>query len=215
MVFSGKILLDQIDAFAFGNPRTMTPAQQAALRESVTRLGFIEPIIVRARNDRFELLNGHHRVALLREMHASEIDAVAVDVPDDVAARIAAVALNKISATYDLDQLAAYMDQLIADTQDDPTFLTACGLSDAELTALSAIADPAVAVDTGSPASPDTTAPTITSTRQTLAMPLRGEDAAIAEAAIAQAKQHAGVRTRVAALVHICRSYLATVKDTR
>lgn len=86
------------------NPRKITDRDFRALKLSIMRYGFVEPVVVQKTGLR--LVGGHQRLRALKEiaqehgLRLTYIPAVVVDV-DDRKARQLNVALNKISGDWD------------------------------------------------------------------------------------------------------------------
>lgn len=55
------------------------------LKESVARSGVLSPIIVRKKEDRYEIISGHNRTRCCKELNIKEIPAIIKDYDDDMA----------------------------------------------------------------------------------------------------------------------------------
>ena len=55
------------------------------LKESISRSGVLSPIIVRKKQDRYEIISGHNRTRCCRELNITEIPAIIKDYDDDMA----------------------------------------------------------------------------------------------------------------------------------
>jgi len=78
------------------NPQHMTPHEYDALVASIARDGCVEPILVRPHDDyRWEILSGNHRTIAAIDAGLGVVPALAVDVYDQRAARIA-INLNTV-----------------------------------------------------------------------------------------------------------------------
>lgn len=55
------------------------------LKESVARSGVLSPIIVRKKQDRYEIISGHNRTRCCKELNIKEIPAIIKDYDDDMA----------------------------------------------------------------------------------------------------------------------------------
>lgn len=95
------------------NPNAMDATGQARLRESIARYGLVVPLVVRSLDDRFEVLSGNHRLAILRELGLPSAPCVAVDL-DDAHARLLAQALNRIHGDDDLGLRAELLRTVLA-----------------------------------------------------------------------------------------------------
>ena len=55
------------------------------LKESISRSGVLSPIIVRKKQDRYEIISGHNRTRCCKELNITEIPAIIKDYDDDMA----------------------------------------------------------------------------------------------------------------------------------
>ena len=98
------------------NPRRISDRAMSGLRESVTRFGLVQPIIVNERTGC--VVGGHQRLRVLEGEGVAETDVVVVDL-DEAEERALNVALNNphISGEFtdDLDDL---LQRIVADTPD-------------------------------------------------------------------------------------------------
>jgi len=137
-----RIAIGAVDPFAFGNPRKMTDRMTETLKQSLTEMGVVEPIVVRPSprtKGRYEILNGHHRYGVLKDSGATEIEAVVVDLPDDRKARALVLALNQIGAEWDYSALSNYVSAWLNDnTAGGEWFKGVTGFSGDEIEVLSA-----------------------------------------------------------------------------
>ena len=86
------------------NPNRMSAATLGKLKSHIERTGNYEPIIVRPhpeRSDCFEILNGHHRLKVLKELDYERADCVVWDVGDSEALLLLAT-LNSLSGSEDV-----------------------------------------------------------------------------------------------------------------
>ena len=54
------------------------------LKESISRVGVLSPIIVRKKKDRYEIISGHNRTRCCKELNMKEIPAIIKDFDDDM-----------------------------------------------------------------------------------------------------------------------------------
>ena len=54
------------------------------LKESISRVGVLSPIIVRRKKDRYEIISGHNRTKCCRELNIKEVPAIIKDYDDDM-----------------------------------------------------------------------------------------------------------------------------------
>ena len=95
------------------NPNVMGDHMLARLRESITRFGLIENLVVRAiGRGEYEVLSGNQRFHVLRESGATSAPCVVVDL-DDAHARLLAQALNRIQGEDNLGLKAELVRQVL------------------------------------------------------------------------------------------------------
>jgi len=139
-----SIRIDAIKPAAHGNPNRMRPDQFEALKESIKRFGFAQPITVRPINDgeAYEIVDGHHRYRALDELNVMFVPCLIVQMTEGEA-RIAAVALNRIRGELDLvDVGQVFVDVLQgwAGHFDSPGDLAVSGFSVEEVADLMRVA---------------------------------------------------------------------------
>ena len=84
------------------NANQMDMEMMARLRESISRFGVVENLVVRSINDAtYEVLGGNQRLQVLRDLGWDHAPCVVVEV-DDSEARLMAQALNRIEGEDDL-----------------------------------------------------------------------------------------------------------------
>jgi len=96
------------------NPNRVPPDLYAKLRAYIEREGFVEPLVVRPKDDRFEILGGFHRSKIAGELGYETVPCVVVDL-DDRRAKILSVNLNELKG----QSLPALMAELIHDLSRD------------------------------------------------------------------------------------------------
>jgi ParB/RepB/Spo0J family partition protein len=64
------------------NPNRMSKGHFAKLVRNIERTGRYEPLIVRPKDDGFQIINGHNRLRALRELGYKTIDAIVWDIGD-------------------------------------------------------------------------------------------------------------------------------------
>ena len=97
------------------NPQYLTEKQSAALRKSISRDGFLAPIVVRRKNEKYEILSGNHRVIGAREDGLTEVPACLVDPCDDKRAARIAINMNTVHG----DPTPELMAPFLADMDDE------------------------------------------------------------------------------------------------
>lgn len=106
-----KLDLDRLDD-APRNANKMPEAKYRALVDSIKRLGFTQPILVRDSGDgRFEIVDGHHRRNALRELGEKTAPCVVLAPGEDP--RIAALAMNRLRGDVDLAVASIVIDELV------------------------------------------------------------------------------------------------------
>jgi len=105
-----KIPIEKLIAHP-GNPNRMSSGTFARLVRNIERTGRYEPIVVRAKADGFEIINGHHRVKALRQLGFVTADCLIWDV-DDHEADILLATLNRLAGTDELDKKLSLLRRL-------------------------------------------------------------------------------------------------------
>ena len=103
-----KIIQRDIDSLIFAeyNPRQLTKDQYKHLKDSITRFGLVDPIIVNKNKERKNIIvGGHQRVKVAKDMDIKEVPVVEVDLTYE-RERELNVRLNKNSGEWDTDVLA-------------------------------------------------------------------------------------------------------------
>ena len=92
------------------NPRQLTKDQYTQLKNSLTRFGLVDPLIVNKHKDRKNILvGGHQRLKIAKEMGMNDIPCVEVELPYDQEKELN-IRLNKNVGEWDYDALANYFD---------------------------------------------------------------------------------------------------------
>jgi len=92
------------------NPRQLTKDQYSQLKDSITRFGLVDPLIVNKNKERKNILvGGHQRFKIAKEMGIDEIPCVEVDLTLDAEKELN-IRLNKNVGEWDYDALANYFD---------------------------------------------------------------------------------------------------------
>lgn len=98
------------------NPRKHSPEAMAELKKSLERFGAVDPVIVNsAPKRRNVVIGGHMRVKALKEMGATEVPAVYVNIPDIAKEKELNVRLNKNTGEFDWEKLADFGEAFLAD----------------------------------------------------------------------------------------------------
>lgn len=81
------------------------------LAAEIERTGLYPPVIARRADERYQILDGHHRVAVLRQLGHAEVQAVVWQVDDEQALLLLAT-LNRLSGSEDPRKRASLLAQL-------------------------------------------------------------------------------------------------------
>ena len=96
--------------FAEYNPRELTKDQHQDLKDSITRFGFVDPLIVNTHKERKNILvGGHQRLKIAKELSYSEVPCVEIELTPEKEKELN-VRLNKNTGQWDWDSLANYFD---------------------------------------------------------------------------------------------------------
>jgi len=97
------------------NPRKWTPEQERQLTESLTRFGFIDPIIVNEHPERKNVvIGGHFRLHIAKKLKRKKIPAVFVNLPYDKEKELN-LRLNKNTGEWDFELLKEFELELLED----------------------------------------------------------------------------------------------------
>lgn len=77
--------VDLLDEFKNHIFSAITQNKFEELKESINRSGVLSPIIVRKKNDRYEIISGHNRARCCKELGIAEIPAIIKKYDDDMA----------------------------------------------------------------------------------------------------------------------------------
>ena len=103
-----ELPLDRLQTAGW-NPNAMTAKGLARLQESISRYGWVVPLVVRPlENGTYEVLSGNQRLVIARELGLGSVPSVVVDL-DDAHARLLAQALNHLHGEDDLGLRAELM----------------------------------------------------------------------------------------------------------
>ena len=88
------------------NPRQISTKQYKDLKNSITKFGLVDPIIV---NKDYTVIGGHQRLKVLNEMQTDTIPCVVLDLSKEKERELN-VRLNKNTGDFDIDILANEFD---------------------------------------------------------------------------------------------------------
>ncbi len=101
---------------ALYNPRFWSKEATEQLKESITRFGLVDPIIVNnAPNRKNVVLGGHFRLKIAKDLGYTEMPVVYVDIPDEIKEKELNIRLNKNTGSWDLSLLSEFDESLLVD----------------------------------------------------------------------------------------------------
>ena len=190
------------------NPNRMSEEMRAKLKAYIEREGFVEPLVVRPKGDRFEILGGFHRWQIAKQLAYETVPCVVVNL-DDRRAKVLSINLNEMKG----QSLPNLLANLIHDLSKELTFSdleSQLPYSEAELRdslELLKIPDGLEAYLDEEAERQERETPTILS--------FVVDDAETVERAIAKAQETSRGQTRGGALVDIAESYLERKSEGR
>ena len=95
-----------------------------AIADSIREFGFVEPLVVNSHN--MCCLGGHQCLSVLKDMGVESVECVMVEEPDQAREKALCVALNRIKGEWDMDMLAALL-------QDEAVFSLPTGFEEGEV----------------------------------------------------------------------------------
>ena len=112
-----KIIHRDINSLIFAeyNPRQLTKDQYQNLKDSISRFGLVDPIIVNKNKERKNIIiGGHQRVKVAKDMDIEFVPVLEVDLTYEKERELN-IRLNKNTGEWDMDNLANFfdMDELI------------------------------------------------------------------------------------------------------
>jgi len=115
--------VDSLKAASY-NPRRWDEESAKQLKESISRFGVVDPLIVNAAEGREGVvIGGHFRLEVIKQLGMETVPVVYVTIPDIEKEKELNVRLNRNTGEFDLDLLAEF----------DESFLTDIGFSSEEL----------------------------------------------------------------------------------
>ena len=103
-----KIIHREINTLIFAeyNPRQLTKDQYQNLKDSISRFGLVDPIIVNSNKDRKNIIvGGHQRVKVAKDMDIEYVPVLEVDLTYEKERELN-IRLNKNTGEWDMDILA-------------------------------------------------------------------------------------------------------------
>ncbi|MDO8591665.1 MAG: DNA methyltransferase [bacterium] len=109
---------------ALYNPRKWSEPAIEQLKESLTRFGMVDPVIVNGAAERFNtVIGGHFRIKVAKDLGYKEVPVVYVNIPDETKEKELNIRLNKNLGEWDFALLSEF----------DEAFLGSLGFSSEEL----------------------------------------------------------------------------------
>tara|TARA_R110001592_G_scaffold45201_2_gene144563 strand:+ start:3214 stop:3705 length:492 start_codon:yes stop_codon:yes gene_type:complete len=105
-----RITLIKIDSLkpSLYNPRQITGKQYEDLKKSIDKFGMCKPIVININPERlYNVIGGHQRLQILREMGAQKIPTVSVNLNEEDEKELN-VRLNKNGGQWDIDLLSNF-----------------------------------------------------------------------------------------------------------
>ena len=100
-----KIEINKLKAATY-NPRQISTKQYKDLKESITKFGLVDPIIV---NKCYTIIGGHQRYKICKDLDYKDIGCIILDL-DKEQERELNIRLNKNTGEFDMDILANEFD---------------------------------------------------------------------------------------------------------
>jgi ParB family transcriptional regulator, chromosome partitioning protein len=100
------------------NPNQMDEDMANRLKESITRYGLVEPLVVRRKDNSYEVLSGNQRLKVLQEMDFKQVPCLVVEL-NDPGAMLLAQALNGLKGEDDFALKGALLKQILSSVSED------------------------------------------------------------------------------------------------
>ena len=101
------------------NPNQMDETMMSRLRESISKYGLVEPLVVRKIDEkRYEVLSGNQRLKVLEDLDFKGVPCVIVEL-DDAHAMLLAQALNGLRGEDDLALKGALLKEILSSVSED------------------------------------------------------------------------------------------------
>ena len=112
------------------NPRKWDKEAEAQLKESITRFGIVDPLLVNSAPERKGIvIGGHFRLSVMKSLGITEVPVVYINIPDIEKEKELNIRLNKNTGEFDWDILSTF----------DEAFLSEVGFSSEDLDNIFAI----------------------------------------------------------------------------
>ena len=93
-----KIEINKLKAATY-NPRQISTKQYKDLKESITKFGLVDPIIV---NKCYTIIGGHQRYKICKDLEYKDIGCIILDLNKEQERELN-IRLNKNTGTFDMD----------------------------------------------------------------------------------------------------------------
>jgi len=101
---------------ALYNPRKWSKEQTAQLKESISRYGLVDPLLVNSAPKRKGIvIGGHFRLSVIKELGIKEVPVVYINIPDIEKEKELNIRLNKNTGSFDWDLLADFKEVFLKD----------------------------------------------------------------------------------------------------
>ncbi|MHB1472396.1 MAG: ParB/RepB/Spo0J family partition protein [Dermatophilaceae bacterium] len=100
------------------NPQFLSPHAMESLKSSISRDGFLAPVLLRPMGNDYEVVSGNHRVMAARELGMTTVPAIIEDLDDRQSKRVA-VNLNTVHGDPTAELMAPFLAEM-----DDETLLS-------------------------------------------------------------------------------------------
>ncbi len=98
------------------NPRKWDAEAKKQLKESITRFGVVDPLLVNGAEDRKNIvIGGHFRLEAIKELGHTEAPVVYLNIPDIERERGLNIRLNKNVGEFDIALLAEFDESFLSD----------------------------------------------------------------------------------------------------
>ncbi|MCX6756324.1 MAG: site-specific DNA-methyltransferase [Candidatus Nomurabacteria bacterium] len=98
------------------NPRKWDQKSIAELKESMTRFGMVDPIVVNGAPERHNIvIGGHFRMHIAKELGYIEVPVVYIDIPEVEKEKELNLRLNRNTGAFDYDLLVAFGETMLLD----------------------------------------------------------------------------------------------------
>lgn len=109
------VAIDQLHAATY-NPRKWDKEAKAKLKESLSRFGFVDPVLVNGASERMHtVIGGHFRLAIAKELGMTEVPVVYLNIPDVEKEKELNLRLNRNTGEWDLELLKEFDMGLLLD----------------------------------------------------------------------------------------------------